>query len=90
MKPLGTITKYYPFIDEDLKAILNSLMDVSRSYYDLVQRLCTFVLASDVPDELAINLSWIKSLSQSVHTHYSMQLISVLASTVMSIVLVNS
>jgi hypothetical protein len=37
MKPLGTITKYYPFIDEDLKAILNSLMDVSRSYYDLVQ-----------------------------------------------------
>ncbi|MHA2600821.1 MAG: hypothetical protein AM324_001645 [Candidatus Thorarchaeota archaeon SMTZ1-83] len=64
MKPLGTITKYYPFIDEDLKAILNSLMDVSRSYYDLVQRLCTFVLASDVPDELAINLSWIKILAE--------------------------
>ena len=64
MKPLGTITKYYPFIGEDLKVILNSLMDVSRSYYDLVQRLGTFVLASDVPDELAINLSWIKILAK--------------------------
>ena len=53
MKAMGTITKYYPFIDEDSKTILNSLMEDSSSYYDFVQSLCHVVLESDVPTNLA-------------------------------------
>jgi tetratricopeptide (TPR) repeat protein len=53
MKPMGIITKYYPFIDEDSKTILNSLMEDSSSYYDFVLSLCHVVLDSDVPTNLA-------------------------------------
>ncbi|MHA2201949.1 MAG: tetratricopeptide repeat protein [Candidatus Thorarchaeota archaeon] len=53
MKPMGTITKYYPFIDEESKSLLNSLMDESSSYYDFVQRLCDVVLEKEVPINLA-------------------------------------
>ncbi len=49
MKPIGTITKYYPFIDEESQSILNSLMDGSSNYYDFVQRLCKVVLENKVP-----------------------------------------
>jgi len=53
LRPMGTITKYYPFIDEETKSILNSLMDESSSYYDFVQRLCEVVLEKEVPVNLA-------------------------------------
>ncbi len=53
MEPLGTITKYYPFIDEESRSVLNSLMDESSSYYDFVQRLCTYILENEVPVNLA-------------------------------------
>ncbi|MHA2152639.1 MAG: tetratricopeptide repeat protein [Candidatus Thorarchaeota archaeon] len=52
MKPMGSITKYYPFIDEESKSLLNSLMDESSSYYDFVQRLCDVVLEKEVPVNL--------------------------------------
>jgi tetratricopeptide (TPR) repeat protein len=53
MKPMGTITKYYAFIDEETKSILDSLMKDSKSYYDFAQSLCHIVLESDVPTDLA-------------------------------------
>lgn len=53
MEPLGTITKYYPFLDEESKLILNSLMDESSSYYDFAQRLCDVVLENEIPVNLA-------------------------------------
>ena len=53
MKPMGTITKYYPFIDEESKSILNSLMEESSSYYDFVQRLSEVVIEREVPTNLA-------------------------------------
>lgn len=53
MKPLGTITKYYPFIDEESKSILESLMDESNSYNDFVKQLCEIVITNDVPVNLA-------------------------------------
>ncbi|MFX1262193.1 MAG: tetratricopeptide repeat protein [Promethearchaeota archaeon] len=53
MKPLGTITKYYPFIDEESKSMLNSLMDESSSYYDFMLELCEFVLENEVPIDVA-------------------------------------
>jgi tetratricopeptide (TPR) repeat protein len=58
MKPIGTITKYYPFIDEESKTILDSLMDESSSYFDFVQRLCTMVLENEV----SINLSYLAAV----------------------------
>ena len=44
MKPMGTITKYYPFIDDESKSILNSLMEESSSYYEFVQHLDDLIL----------------------------------------------
>lgn len=55
MDPLGTITKYYPFVEEETKAVLNSLMDESSSYYDFVQRLCHVV----IDNEASVNLAYI-------------------------------
>jgi hypothetical protein len=52
MKPMGAITKYYPFIDEETKTILDSLMEESSSYYDFTQKLCDVVLTNDVPTNL--------------------------------------
>ncbi|NHI90075.1 MAG: hypothetical protein EAX87_11180 [Candidatus Thorarchaeota archaeon] len=53
MKPMGTITKYYVFIDDESKSILSSLMDESSSYYGFVQQLCEVVLENQVPTNLA-------------------------------------
>ncbi|MBN2229405.1 MAG: hypothetical protein JW779_07395 [Candidatus Thorarchaeota archaeon] len=53
MEPMGTITKYYPFIDEGTKSILNSLMDESDNYYEFVQILCKTTIENDVPINLA-------------------------------------
>jgi len=68
MKPMGTITKYYPFIDEDTKSILNSLMAESSSYYDFVQRLSEKVLKDEVPVNLsylaAVHVWWCRLLDE--------------------------
>jgi tetratricopeptide (TPR) repeat protein len=53
MKPLGTITMYYPFIDEKSKTIIETIMKESSSYYDFVIRLSDKVYESDVPETLA-------------------------------------
>jgi len=53
MKPLGTITKYFPFIDEESKAILNSMMTESSSFYEFVQKLNEIVIHNEVPENLA-------------------------------------
>ncbi|MFW9788820.1 MAG: hypothetical protein ACFFE2_14595 [Candidatus Thorarchaeota archaeon] len=58
MEPLGTITKYYQFIDEEAKSILDSLMEESSSYYDFVNRLCDVVLENEVP----VNLSYLAAV----------------------------
>jgi tetratricopeptide (TPR) repeat protein len=58
VEPLGTITKYYPFIDEESKSILDSLMEESTSYYDFVNRLCDVVIENEVP----VNLSYLAAV----------------------------
>lgn len=58
MEPLGTITKYYPFIDEESKSILGSLMEQASSYNDFVLRLSETVVNSDV----TLNLVFIAAL----------------------------
>jgi tetratricopeptide (TPR) repeat protein len=53
LEPVGTITKYYSFVDEKTKSILNSLMKDSKNYFDFVERLSAFVLENEVPLNLA-------------------------------------
>ncbi len=53
MKPSGTITKYYPFVNETTTSILDSLMENASSYNDLVQQLAHTALENDVPTDLA-------------------------------------
>jgi tetratricopeptide (TPR) repeat protein len=52
VETLGTITKYYPFIDEESKSILNSLMDESSNYFDFVHRLAKLVLEKESSNNL--------------------------------------
>ena len=52
MDKLGTITKYYPFIDEESKSILNSLMEESSSYYDFVHRIGKMVLEKQSSEDM--------------------------------------
>jgi len=50
---MGTITKYYPFIDEETRSILSTLMDEASNYYNFVQQLCEVALNNAVPVNLA-------------------------------------
>ena len=62
MEPLGTITKYYPFIDEEIQKTLNSIMEKSSSYFDFVRRLSTVVLEDEAPSDLvyiAVAQTWL-------------------------------
>jgi tetratricopeptide (TPR) repeat protein len=49
MEPLGTITQYFPFIDENTKNTLRSIMTEASDYYDFVQRLRELVLKTESP-----------------------------------------
>ena len=49
MEPIGTITQYFPFIDEDTKNVLEDLMTKASDYYDFAQRLRELVLNKDSP-----------------------------------------
>lgn len=53
MQPLGTITKYYPFLEEEVQSALGSLMRESSNYYDFVSRLARHVLDNEVHPHLA-------------------------------------
>jgi tetratricopeptide (TPR) repeat protein len=53
MKPLGTITKYYPFLDSDTRETLDTIMEESTNYYDFVVRLGKHVLEEKVSNSLA-------------------------------------
>ena len=49
MEPIGTITQYFPFIDEETRNVLESTMTEASDYYEFVQRLRDFVLSTDSP-----------------------------------------
>ena len=50
MRPIGTITQYFPFIDEDTKTVLERVMKEAEDYYDFVLKLCDLVLNNDSPE----------------------------------------
>lgn len=49
MDPIGTITTYFPFIDEETKNVLERTMIEASDYYDFVQKLGELVLKNDSP-----------------------------------------
>ncbi len=49
MEPIGTITTYFPFIDEVTRDVLKRIMIEASDYYDFVQRLGELVLKDDSP-----------------------------------------
>ena len=49
MEPLGTITQYFPFIDDDTKNVLGGIMEEAKDYHDFVHRLGELVLKTDSP-----------------------------------------
>jgi tetratricopeptide (TPR) repeat protein len=73
LKPMGTITKYYPFIDEETKSILETLMNEASSYYKFVERLCETVLENEVPINLgylaAVHAWWTRKRDSIEHIH---------------------
>jgi len=50
MEPLGTITVYFPFIDEDTRNILETTMKKSYNYFDFVNTLTKMVLETECSD----------------------------------------
>ena len=50
MEPLGTITVYFEFIDEDTRKILESIMTETDNYFDFVNMLTQRVLNTDSSD----------------------------------------
>lgn len=52
MQPIGTITMYYPFLDEETRRIMEEIMEKANNYYDFVGKLKEFVLAEEPTDLL--------------------------------------
>ena len=48
MEPLGSITVYFPFIDEETKNVLESIMEEAYNYYDFVKILTQRILETDL------------------------------------------
>ncbi|MHA2141798.1 MAG: tetratricopeptide repeat protein [Candidatus Thorarchaeota archaeon] len=52
MKPLGTITMYFPFVGEETRGILESIMDSAYNYSDFTHRLVERVVTEESSEEL--------------------------------------
>ncbi len=53
MKGSGTITKYFPFIEQDDQNVMMSILDTSKSYGEFVERLCQLVVERETSIMLA-------------------------------------
>ncbi len=49
MKPIGTITQYFSFIDEQTKTVLENVMREATDYCDFVEKLDNMVINNDSP-----------------------------------------
>ena len=57
MKPIGTITSCFPYIDGETKSILQSVMEEAKDYNDFAERLVEKALSEELP-ELAIYFTY--------------------------------
>ncbi|MHA2193272.1 MAG: hypothetical protein ACXAAR_07570, partial [Candidatus Thorarchaeota archaeon] len=53
MKPLGTITMYFQFLDQDTATEVETIMDLAENYYDFVLRLCERACQDETQTDLA-------------------------------------
>ena len=63
MKPIGTITACFPYVDEETSAILQSVMDEAKDYNDFAERLCDKAMSGPLPD-LAIYFAYYHCYNQ--------------------------
>ncbi|MFX1481835.1 MAG: tetratricopeptide repeat protein [Promethearchaeota archaeon] len=52
MKPFGTITMYYPFIDKDIVTQIDEIMKISDNYYDFVLKISERACKEENPTHL--------------------------------------
>jgi tetratricopeptide (TPR) repeat protein len=50
LKPLGTITACFPYVDEETKKTLQLVMDEAKDYNDFAELLCNKTISEDVPE----------------------------------------
>ena len=63
MKPLGTITACFPYVDEETRAIVQSVMEEAKDYNDFAERLCKKAIHETLP-ELAIYFAYYHCYNQ--------------------------
>jgi tetratricopeptide (TPR) repeat protein len=63
VKPLGTITTCFPYVDEETKEILQSVMNEAKDYDDFAERLCEKAISEPLP-ELAIYFAFYHCYNQ--------------------------
>ena len=63
MKPIGTITKYYPFINSDTRTKIEEVMELSNNFSDFVSRLIQTIQSKDENPYLKfLVIFWCESL----------------------------
>ncbi len=84
MKPIGTITKYFRFIDSDTRSIIESIMASAYDYWGFVTELCRRASSKDSSDNLlflaalhAANVRHIEGLELLWENHPNHALVSV-------------
>jgi tetratricopeptide (TPR) repeat protein len=63
VKPLGTITACFPYVDEETSAILQSVMDEAKDFDDFAERLCEKAINEPLP-ELTIYFAYFHCFNQ--------------------------
>lgn len=53
MKPIGTVTKYYPLVDDETRTALDSLIHESENFYDFLVQLGETVCSEEAPLSLS-------------------------------------
>ena len=57
MKPIGSITNIFPFIEPETRQIIDSFINESKNFADFAERFCKYVLSND-SSEMMVFLAW--------------------------------
>ena len=50
VKPIGTITACFPYVDEDTRNVLQTVMEKAKDYNDFAEQLCVKAINESLPD----------------------------------------
>jgi len=82
LKPIGTITACFPYVDEETRAILESVMHEAKDYNDFAERLCEKAVSESLPD-LAVYFAYYHCYNQGKY-NFLKQLIDADIKTVLT------